>query len=62
VIVCVYSCTTNGLAPLVKCIDDAFGIEEALMTTGSPSVCTFMCVYVCMCVSHVCPCVLSPCV
>lgn len=27
------SCTTNGLAPLVKCIDDAFGIEEALMTT-----------------------------
>merc|ERR1712028_171216 len=27
------SCTTNGLAPLVKCIDDAFGIEEGLMTT-----------------------------
>jgi glyceraldehyde 3-phosphate dehydrogenase len=42
VIVCVYSCTTNGLAPLVKCIDDAFGIEEALMTTGSP-------LYVCVC-------------
>merc|ERR1719223_1755271 len=27
------SCTTNGLAPLVKCINDKFGIEEALMTT-----------------------------
>jgi glyceraldehyde 3-phosphate dehydrogenase len=27
------SCTTNGLAPLVKCIDDKFGIEEGLMTT-----------------------------
>jgi len=27
------SCTTNGLGPLVKCIDDAFGIEQALMTT-----------------------------
>merc|ERR1712029_410105 len=27
------SCTTNGLAPLVKAINDAFGIEEALMTT-----------------------------
>ena len=27
------SCTTNGLAPMVKCINDAFGIEEALMTT-----------------------------
>jgi glyceraldehyde 3-phosphate dehydrogenase len=27
------SCTTNGLAPLVKVINDAFGIEEALMTT-----------------------------
>jgi len=27
------SCTTNGLAPLVRCINDAFGIEEALMTT-----------------------------
>lgn len=27
------SCTTNGLAPLVKCINDEFGIEEALMTT-----------------------------
>ena len=26
------SCTTNGLAPLVKCIDDKFGIEEGLMT------------------------------
>lgn len=27
------SCTTNGLAPLVKIINDAFGIEEGLMTT-----------------------------
>lgn len=27
------SCTTNGLAPMVKCINDKFGIEEALMTT-----------------------------
>merc|ERR1712106_671161 len=27
------SCTTNGLAPMVKAIHDAFGIEEALMTT-----------------------------
>ena len=27
------SCTTNCLAPLVKVIDDAFGIEEGLMTT-----------------------------
>jgi glyceraldehyde 3-phosphate dehydrogenase len=27
------SCTTNCLAPLVKVINDTFGIEEALMTT-----------------------------
>jgi len=27
------SCTTNCLAPLVKIIDEAFGIEEGLMTT-----------------------------
>merc|ERR1712244_131333 len=27
------SCTTNGLAPTVKAINDAFGIDEALMTT-----------------------------
>jgi len=27
------SCTTNGLAPMVKAINDNFGIEEALMTT-----------------------------
>lgn len=27
------SCTTNCLAPLVKVIDDAFGIEEGLMST-----------------------------
>jgi glyceraldehyde 3-phosphate dehydrogenase len=27
------SCTTNGLAPMVKAVNDEFGIEEALMTT-----------------------------
>ena len=27
------SCTTNGLAPVVKVLDDAFGIEKGLMTT-----------------------------
>jgi glyceraldehyde 3-phosphate dehydrogenase len=27
------SCTTNGLAPIVKVLDDAFGVEKALMTT-----------------------------
>merc|ERR1712165_39839 len=27
------SCTTNGLAPMVKAISDEYGIEEALMTT-----------------------------
>eukprot|EP01041_Mallomonas_annulata_P004868 gene4868-9699_t len=27
------SCTTNGLAPMVKAINDNFGIDEALMTT-----------------------------
>lgn len=27
------SCTTNGLAPLVKAVNDKFGIEEGLMTT-----------------------------
>jgi len=27
------SCTTNGLAPMVKVINDAYGIDEALMTT-----------------------------
>lgn len=27
------SCTTNGLAPMVKAVHDKFGIEEALMTT-----------------------------
>ncbi len=27
------SCTTNCLAPIAKVLDDAFGIEEALMTT-----------------------------
>uniref|UniRef100_A0A6B2L944 Glyceraldehyde-3-phosphate dehydrogenase n=1 Tax=Arcella intermedia TaxID=1963864 RepID=A0A6B2L944_9EUKA len=27
------SCTTNCLAPLVKVVDEAFGIEEGLMTT-----------------------------
>merc|ERR1740130_2300081 len=28
------SCTTNGLAPMVKAINDEFIIEEALMTTA----------------------------
>jgi len=27
------SCTTNGLAPIVKVLDDAFGIQNGLMTT-----------------------------
>jgi glyceraldehyde 3-phosphate dehydrogenase len=27
------SCTTNGLAPITKVLDDAFGIEKGLMTT-----------------------------
>jgi len=27
------SCTTNGLAPMVRVLNDAYGIEEALMTT-----------------------------
>jgi glyceraldehyde 3-phosphate dehydrogenase len=27
------SCTTNGLAPIVKVLDDAFGIQKGLMTT-----------------------------
>jgi glyceraldehyde 3-phosphate dehydrogenase len=27
------SCTTNGLAPVVKVLDDTFGIEKGLMTT-----------------------------
>merc|ERR1711933_184082 len=27
------SCTTNGLAPVVKAIHDAFGIKRGLMTT-----------------------------
>ena len=27
------SCTTNGLAPMAKVLDDAFGIENGLMTT-----------------------------
>ena len=27
------SCTTNGLAPMVKAINDAYGIDSALMTT-----------------------------
>merc|ERR1711918_335388 len=29
----VVSCTTNGLAPLVKTINDKFGIKQGLMTT-----------------------------
>merc|ERR1711981_856419 len=27
------SCTTNGLAPMVKAVNDAFGIKRGLMTT-----------------------------
>lgn len=27
------SCTTNGLAPVAKVLDDAFGVEKGLMTT-----------------------------
>jgi glyceraldehyde 3-phosphate dehydrogenase len=27
------SCTTNGLAPIARVLDDAFGIEKGLMTT-----------------------------
>merc|ERR1719454_1393344 len=27
------SCTTNGLAPMVKALNDAYGIDEGLMTT-----------------------------
>lgn len=27
------SCTTNGLAPVVKVLHDNWGIEEGLMTT-----------------------------
>jgi len=27
------SCTTNGLAPVAKVLDDAFGIQKGLMTT-----------------------------
>jgi glyceraldehyde 3-phosphate dehydrogenase len=27
------SCTTNGLAPIVKVLDDAFGVNNGLMTT-----------------------------
>ena len=33
VIVSNASCTTNGLAPVIKVLDDAFGIENGLMTT-----------------------------
>ncbi len=28
------SCTTNGLAPVARVLDDAFGIEKGLMTTS----------------------------
>ncbi len=33
VIVSNASCTTNSLAPVMKVIDDAFGVEQAMMTT-----------------------------
>nr|QQX23419.1 GapC1 [Olisthodiscus luteus] len=36
------SCTTNGLAPMVKAVNDAFGIEEALMTTVHAATATQM--------------------
>jgi len=38
------SCTTNCLAPLVKVIDKAFGIEEGLMTTIHSFTATQLCV------------------
>jgi len=38
------SCTTNCLAPLVKVIDQAFGIEEGLMTTVHSFTATQLCV------------------
>jgi len=38
------SCTTNCLAPLVKVIDEAFGIEEGLMTTVHSITATQLCV------------------
>jgi len=38
------SCTTNCLAPLVKIVDEAFGIEEGLMTTIHSITATQLCV------------------
>jgi len=38
------SCTTNCLAPLVRVIDEAFGIEEGLMTTVHSITATQLCV------------------
>jgi glyceraldehyde 3-phosphate dehydrogenase len=38
------SCTTNCLAPLVRIIDEAFGIEEGLMTTVHSITATQLCV------------------
>jgi len=38
------SCTTNCLAPLVKVIDQKFGIEEGLMTTVHATTATQLCV------------------
>jgi glyceraldehyde 3-phosphate dehydrogenase len=40
------SCTTNGLAPLVKIVNDNFGIDEALMTTVHAMTATQMVRYV----------------
>merc|ERR1711966_604566 len=37
------SCTTNGLAPMVKAIHDEFDIQEALMTTIHVSVVDLTC-------------------
>ena len=36
------SCTTNGLAPLAKVLNDTFGIEEGLMTTVHATTATQM--------------------
>lgn len=38
------SCTTNCLAPVAKCLNDAFGIEEGLMTTVHAVTATQNCV------------------
>ena len=37
------SCTTNCVAPLVKSYNDAFGVEEGLMTTVHSTTATINC-------------------